>query len=114
MMRSRQITTKAKPMKLELRRVVLFTVHMDAMSQFYGERLGHALAKNHPGWKDYRAGSCAMALHKGDTKVGNRPPKLAFYAADVATTRATLERRGAKMGKVISTGRFVFCDGKDP
>jgi catechol 2,3-dioxygenase-like lactoylglutathione lyase family enzyme len=101
-------------MKLELRRVVLFTAHMDEMSRFYGEVLELELANSEPGWKDYRAGACSIALHKGEAKIGNRPPKLAFYAADVAATRATLVRRGAKMGKVNSAGSFDLCDGKDP
>ena len=101
-------------MKLELRRVVLFTAHMDEMSRFYGEVLGLELANSEPGWKDYRAGACSIALHKGEAKIGNRPPKLAFYAADVAATRAALARRGAKMGKVNSADRFDLCDGKDP
>lgn len=101
-------------MDLALKRVILFTRNMEAMGRFYGEVLGLELADSEPGWREYRAGGCAIALHEGETKIGNRPPKLAFYAADVATTRATLTRRGAKMGKILSTAHFDLCDGKDP
>lgn len=101
-------------MALELKRVILFTRNAEAMSRFYGEVLGLALVRSEPGWREFGAGGCIIALHDGDSKVGNRPPKLAFYAADVATTRATLMRRGAKLGKVISTAQFDLCDGKDP
>ncbi|GAB2178573.1 VOC family protein [Dongia sp. agr-C8] len=101
-------------MKLELRRIILFTADLEALSRFYGEVLGLELANSEKGWREYRAGGCAIALHEGRSKVGNRPPKLAFYAADVAAACATLTRRGAKMGKILSAGTFDFCDGKDP
>ena len=100
-------------MILELKRVILFTRNMEAMGRFYGEVLGFALANSEPGWREFSAGACAIALHDGEPKIGNRPPKLAFFAADVAATRASLVRRGAKMGKIISTAHFDFCDGKD-
>ena len=101
-------------MNLELRRIILFTRNMEAMSRFYGETLGLKLAESAPGWKDYQAGACAIALHEGESKIGNRPPKLAFYAADVAATRASLARRGIKLGKIISAAHHDMCDGKDP
>jgi catechol 2,3-dioxygenase-like lactoylglutathione lyase family enzyme len=101
-------------MNLELRRIILFTRDMAAMSRFYGEVLGLELANSAAGWKDYQAGGCAIALHEGEAKPGTRAPKLAFFAADVAATRATLVRRGAKMGKVLSASHHDMCDGKDP
>ena len=101
-------------MHLELRRIILFTRNMDAMSRFYAEVLGLDLANSEPGWKDYSAGACSIALHEGESKPGTRSPKLAFYAKDVAATRNTLIKRGTKMGKIISTKSFDFCDGKDP
>ncbi|WP_395020068.1 VOC family protein [Dongia sp.] len=101
-------------MGLELQRVILFTRNLDGMGRFYAEVLGLELANTAPGWREYRAGGCAIALHEGESKAGSRPPKLAFYAADVAAVRATLTRRGAKMGKVVSAGSFNLCDGKDP
>jgi catechol 2,3-dioxygenase-like lactoylglutathione lyase family enzyme len=101
-------------MNLELRRIILFTRNMEAMSRFYGETLGLKLAESAPGWKDYQAGACAIALHEGEAKPGTRPPKLAFHAADVAAVRAVLTRRGAKLGKIISAAHHDMCDGKDP
>ena len=101
-------------MGLELKRVILFTRNLESMGRFYGEVLGLKLANTEPGWREYHAGGCAIALHEGESKPGNRPPKLAFFSADVAATRATLTRRGAKMGKILSAGSFDLCDGKDP
>src|SRR5262245_59302114 len=101
-------------MKLDLRRIILFSRNLEAMGRFYGDVLGLELANSAPGWKDYRAGGCAIALHEGEAKTGSRPPKLAVFAADVAAVRAPLVRRGAKMGKVISAPHHDMCDGKDP
>jgi catechol 2,3-dioxygenase-like lactoylglutathione lyase family enzyme len=101
-------------MRLELRRVILFTRNLEPMGRFYGEVLGLELANSEAGWREYRAGAIVVALHEGESKIGKRPPKLAFYAADVAAVRAVLIRRGATMGKVLSTASFDLCDGKDP
>jgi predicted enzyme related to lactoylglutathione lyase len=102
-------------MKLEMRRLILFTANMDIMSRFYGETIGLELAGSEEGWRDFKAGACNIALHHGNSAVGNRPPKLVFYASDVAAARAALVQRGVKtMGKINSTGTFDMCDGKDP
>ncbi len=64
---------------------------------------------------DPSAGACSLALHLGQSKVGSRPPKLAFYAADVAGARAALLKHGlAKAGPVKSTAVLDMCDSKDP
>ena len=47
--------------------------------------------------------------------IANRPPKIVFYASDVAQTRALLIQRGLKQaGPVKSAGRFELCDCRDP
>jgi catechol 2,3-dioxygenase-like lactoylglutathione lyase family enzyme len=101
-------------MQLELRRITLFTADMEAMSRFYSAVLGLERVTDEPGWKEYSAGACNVALHAGESQPGKRAPKLCFYAADVAATRAVLTKRGAKMGKIISAARHDMCDGKDP
>jgi catechol 2,3-dioxygenase-like lactoylglutathione lyase family enzyme len=101
-------------MKLELRRIILFTANLEAMSRFYREALGLELVNSEPGCREFQGGACAIALHQGESRIGKKPPKLAFCAADVAAARATLTRRGAKMGKVLSATSFDLCDGKDP
>ena len=53
-------------------------------------------------------------LHAGASEIGRRPPKLAFFAADVASARASLMKRGARFGPIKSTAHFDMCDGKDP
>ncbi|MFT3728600.1 MAG: VOC family protein [Terricaulis sp.] len=101
-------------MDLQLRRVVVFTSNMEAMTAFYNEVLGLKIIGREKGWVDFEAGPCRIALHAGPSQVGKRPPKLVFYAADVATTRAALMKRGAKFGPVKSTPKFDMCDGEDP
>ena len=101
--------------KLELRRIILFTANLDAMSRFYGAVIGLELVGSEEGWRDFKAGSCNIALHKGLSTVGRRAPNIVFYTGDVAAARAALISRGATaMGKVKSTANFDMCDGKDP
>ena len=99
---------------LELRRVILFTDNMDAMSRFYGEVIGLECVGAEKGWRDFKAGTCNIALHGGKPRLGARPPKLVFYARDVAAARAVLVKRGARMGKILSAAKFDMCDGADP
>jgi catechol 2,3-dioxygenase-like lactoylglutathione lyase family enzyme len=102
-------------MKLEMRRVILFTSNMDEMSRFYGEVIGLELVGQEDGWRDFRAGACHIALHQGRSTPGNRPPKIVFHASDVAAARAALITRGANsMGKIMATETFDMCNGKDP
>jgi catechol 2,3-dioxygenase-like lactoylglutathione lyase family enzyme len=102
-------------MQFEIRRIVLFTAELERLGRFYGEVLGlKPLPGGDDGWVEYQAGACKIALHRGKSSVGSRPPKIVFYAADVAAARAVLVNRGAVMGKVSSTKHFDLCDGKDP
>ncbi len=100
---------------LELRRVILFTEKLPELTIFYRDLLGLELAGQEEGWVDFEAGACGIALHAGRSSIGNRPPKIVLYAADVAAARAALVERGVKtLGSVKSTGSFDMCDGKDP
>ncbi len=101
-------------MKLSMRRIVLFTADMPAMVTFYGDVLGLPLLKDEPGWKEFDANGCIIALHNGRSEVGRRPPKIGFWAADVAAAREALVARGARLGKVMSGGGLIRCQGKDP
>ncbi len=101
-------------MRLEIKRIVFFTSNMEAMARFYREVLGLKPLTDEDGWKEFGAGSCNIALHRGRSAGRSRSPKIAFYAADVAATRAALVRRGATMGKIMSGRDIDFCDGKDP
>lgn len=100
--------------KLDMRRVILFTDNLERMSRFYGDVLGLALVSSEPGWREFGAGGCNIALHEGKSSVGTRPPKLAFFASDVAEVRSALVERGAAMGKLLSSPQFDMCDGRDP
>ena len=102
-------------MRLEMRRVILFTPNLGIMADFYRTVIGLELATSEDGWREFKAGSCNIALHHGAASIGNRPPKLVFYASDVAAARAMLVKRGANgMGKVLSAENFDMCNGKDP
>jgi catechol 2,3-dioxygenase-like lactoylglutathione lyase family enzyme len=102
-------------MTLELRRVILFTPRLAEMTDFYSNVLGLEVTGREPGWVNFAAGACNLALHAGPSKVGSRPPKLAFYASDVSGARTALLKKGlAQAGPVKSTGSFDMCDCKDP
>ena len=101
-------------MELALRRVIIFTSDMETMARFYCEVLGLARLADEPCWKAFDAGAVQIALHNGSAMLGRRPPKLVFYAADVAAARATLNARGAGFGAVKQAGDFAISDGKDP
>jgi catechol 2,3-dioxygenase-like lactoylglutathione lyase family enzyme len=99
---------------MKIRRIIIFTSQMPTMAAFYRDVLGLRQQADEPGWKEFDAGAIAIALHNGTSEVGRRPPKMVFYAADVAATREALIRRGAKMGKVKSGAGLDLCEGKDP
>ena len=101
-------------MRLTLRRVILFTDRMEEMARFYGEVLGLTPVGSEPGWRDFAAGACNIALHAGKPAVGKRPPKLALHATDIAAARATLVNHGVTVGPVKSTASFDMCDFTDP
>jgi catechol 2,3-dioxygenase-like lactoylglutathione lyase family enzyme len=100
-------------MQLEIRRIILFTSDMAGMARFYREVLGLKPLNDEDDWKEFSAGTCDVALHRGNSAGRGRSPKIAFYAADVAAARAVLVRRGAAMGKIMSGRNIDFCDGKD-
>jgi catechol-2,3-dioxygenase len=100
--------------QFKLRRIILFTAELDGMTSFYQNALGLKLVHSEKGWRELDAGGCIIALHSGKSAQGTRPPKLAFFANDVTSARAVLVERGAKMGKVMSTGAITMCDGRDP
>ena len=102
-------------MQLEMRRVILFTPDIDIMAKFYRDVIGLELVGSEEGWREFSAVPCKIALHSGNSSIGSRPPKLVFYASDVAAARTALIKRGAKgIGKVMSAGSFEMCNGKDP
>jgi len=84
------------------------------MARFYRDVLELERVAEEPGWIEFWAGDCNIALHKGSSAVGRRSPKLVFCAADVAAVRASLIRRGARMGRLAAGRRIDMCDGKDP
>ena len=95
-------------------RVILFTDQMDAMSRFYGDVLGLKQVSVEKGWREFAAGGVTIALHAGPSSPGRKGPKIAFYAKDVAATRAELVARGARFGKVLQAETICLCNGKDP
>src|SRR5258708_12931668 len=101
-------------MQLTLKRIMLFTPDMPRMTAFYRDVLGLPLRIDEPGFKEFDAGGCGIALHNGSSTVGARPPKLNFWSDDVAATREALIARGAKLGKVMSGPDPTPRQGKNP
>ena len=71
-------------MTLSMRRIVLFTKDMPGMVAFYRDVLGLKLRKDEKGWKEFDANGCVIALHNGTSSPGKRPPKIGFWARDIA------------------------------
>ena len=63
---------------MKIRRIVIFTNQMEAMTAFYRDVVGLEQKADQPGWKEFDAGAIAIALHNGASEVGRRPPKLVF------------------------------------
>ncbi len=101
-------------MTLSMRRIVLFTKDMPRMVSFYRDVLGLRLVNDEKGWKEFDANGCVIALHNGTSEVGRRPPKIGFWAKDIAAARAELIGRGAKISKIMSGAGLTRCEGKDP
>jgi catechol 2,3-dioxygenase-like lactoylglutathione lyase family enzyme len=101
-------------MMLAMRRIVLFTKDMPGMVAFYRDVLGLRLARDEKGWKEFDANGCVIALHNGTSSPGRRPPKIGFWAKDIAAARQELLRRGAKLSKLMAGGGLIRCEGKDP
>jgi len=101
-------------MSLELRRLILFTANLADMTAFYRDVIGLQVVGQEEGWVDFNAGVCRLALHVGKSKVGARPPKIVFHAADVAGARASLIKRGLADAGPVKSGNFDMCDCKDP
>jgi len=99
---------------MKIRRVILFTAQLDAMSEFYGKVLGLKQVTNEKGWREFAAGAARIALHSGPSSPGRKGPKIVFHAKDVAALRETLVAKGASFGKVRQGEMFCLCDGKDP
>ena len=100
-------------MMLSMRRIVIFTKDMPGMIAFYRDVLGLRLAKDEKGWKEFDANGCVIALHNGTSAIGKRPPKISFWAKDIAAARHELLGRGAKVSKLMTGGGLVRCEGKD-
>jgi catechol 2,3-dioxygenase-like lactoylglutathione lyase family enzyme len=84
------------------------------MVAFYRDVLGLRLRKDEKGWTEFDANGCVIALHNGTSEVGRRPPKIGFWAGDIARARAALVGRGAKMSKVLTGAGLTRCESKDP
>jgi catechol 2,3-dioxygenase-like lactoylglutathione lyase family enzyme len=102
---------------LGLRRIILFTRSLDAMTAFYRDVLGLELLVDEKGWKEFSvragdAGGVRLALHAGEPAPGKT--KLAFFTDEVEKARDELVKRGAKMRALKGGDGLDLCDGEDP
>jgi predicted enzyme related to lactoylglutathione lyase len=118
MRRSKLEIMNIENLNLECSRIVLFVQDLRAVGTFYREVLGlpPKITPDEPDkWLEFQAGAVSIALHDhGMPNKTKRPPKITFYARDVAATRETLLARGAKLSKIIKTEDFEFFNGVDP
>jgi predicted enzyme related to lactoylglutathione lyase len=105
-------------MKLSLARVIIFVRDMQKAAAFYRNILGleAKICSDDPkDWQEFQAGSITIALHLSDAPKPRRiATKIVFYSADVKATKQQLEARGAKLGRILRTEDFEFCNGTDP
>ncbi len=88
------------------------------MAAFYQQVLGlvpKTCADDPKEWQEFLAGSLTIALHLSDAPKPRRiATKLVFYSSDVKMIKQQLEARGVKLGRIIKTEFFEFCNGTDP
>ena len=120
-------------MQLELARSILFAKSMAEMVGFYRDLLGLVevtTADTSDEWRVFRAGPVELALHAipapfADGIEISDPPeprssavtKLVFRVADVAETRALLQKKGVievHQSFLNAEGPLVRCDFLDP
>ncbi len=105
-------------MKLITSRVIIFVNDVPRVAAFYRDVLGleaKVCADDPKEWQEFFAGSITLALHKSDAPKPRRiATKIVFHSDDVKTTKRQIEARGVKLGNVVSTEDFAFCNGKDP
>ncbi len=105
-------------MKLNASRIVLFVNDIARVAAFYEKTLG-LQAKVCPDdpkeWQEFYAGSITIALHKSDAPKPRRiATKIVFHSDDVKALKREIEARGVKLGSLVQTENFAFCNGKDP
>jgi predicted enzyme related to lactoylglutathione lyase len=105
-------------MKLETKRMIVFVRDMEKVARFYRDVLGLTPKPNPDDpkeWQEFEAGAVCIALHLADAPKPRRiASKIVFYSPDVAATKRELERRGAKLGRIIKTETHSFFNGTDP
>ena len=105
-------------MNLEMARVILFVGDIKLVAAFYRDVLGleQKICSDDPkNWQEFEAGGLTIALHLSDAPKPRRiATKIVFYSGNVKSTKQQLEARGAKLGRVLKTEEFEFCNGTDP
>src|SRR5258708_32333858 len=92
-------------MQLTLKRIMLFTPDMPRMTAFYRDVLGLPLRIDEPGFKEFDAGGCGIALPNGSSKGRPPPPKMNFWSHEVPPPPEALIAPGPKRRKGLSGPR---------
>ncbi len=105
-------------MELFISRVIIFVNNLPVVAAFYQDILGLVpkICPDDPKeWQEFQAGGLTIALHLSNAPKPRRiATKLVFYSPDVKATKQLLESRGVKLGRVLKTEFFEFCNGTDP
>ncbi len=94
-------------------RTIYFVTDLDRAKRFYQEVLGLELVSEEEGFVELLCDGGRIALHVAK-KVAPGRTKVAFHVRSVAVARRQLEKRGAKMGKILEGKGIKICDGRDP
>lgn len=100
-----------------LTRIVLYVKNVERLAEFYQRVFGlERVGEPEKGWIELNAGACTIALHQAAKTADHRraAAKIVFGVSDVKKAKATLERRGLKLGPIHVTSHSSFCNGKDP
>ncbi len=105
-------------MEFLISRVIIFVNNLPLVAAFYRDVLGLTpkICPDDPkDWQEFQAGSLTIALHRSDApKPRKIATKIVFYSANVVATKQLLEARGVRLGRVLKTEFFEFCNGTDP
>jgi len=108
---------------MRMSRLILFVSDLDAMVNFYREKLGLAVISGEgTGFVCLDGGGCQLALHElpGGGKEKNPPPredsylKFVFYSKTVEEDAAKLKNQDVRMREIVRFGSIIMCDGIDP
>lgn len=113
----------AEPLLTSMLEVILYVEDMQAMVDFYRDRLGLHVETpedvedlSDENWVVLDTGATRLALHGGgEQRHGDDRPMIVFAITDMAATRDTLLERGVELTEPFEAAPGILvCHGRDP